>query len=54
MSPSVECYVSVPPAEELCGHKCPMPLPLGGALEYLVGACHVAGETLAQASWRYL
>lgn len=42
------------PAEELYGHKCPVPLPPGGALENLVGACHVAGETLAQALWRHL
>lgn len=40
--------------EELYGHKCPVPLPPGGALENLVGACHVAGETLAQALWRHL
>lgn len=31
--------------EGLQGHKCPMALPPGGALENLAGACHVAVET---------
>lgn len=51
VSPSVDCYISVPGRGALPAQ---VPLPPGGALESLVGACHVAEETLAQASWRHL